>query len=283
MSSSQVGGRKNMNMRNHIWVLNGIINDVLNRNGAEPIDVQIVDIKQCLGALWPEECLSDLYQYGIQDHTINILYDGSLNTELAVRTPVGLTERKTVKKTVMQGDVWAPSMCAVIIDSIGKECLQEKKYLYKYREHVKIAPLAMMDDVCAISACGVEALKLNSYLNYKIGSKKLQCGTNECKKMHIGNTKKLSICCELHIDGWKEINVTSVETGLRQVKDTYEGEEILESTLGEKYLGDIISQDGKNDRNSSVRKNKGVGLVREINALLWKGWLEMIILKWAPY
>ena len=71
----------------------------------------------------------------------------------------------------MQGDVWAPSLCAVTIDSIGKECLQENKYLYKYREHVKIPPLATMDDVCAISACGVEALKLNSYLNYKISSK----------------------------------------------------------------------------------------------------------------
>ena len=203
MSTSQVGGRKNMNVRNHIWVLNGIIQDVLNRKGAEPIDVQILDIKQCFDALWPEECLSDLFQYGIKDNTLNILYDGTLNTELAIRTPVGLTERKTVKKTVMQGDVWAPTLCATTIDSIGKECLQEKKYLYKYREHIEIPPLAMVDDVCDIYSCGVEAVKLNSYLNYKISSKKLQCGTQKCKKMHIGSTRKPSICRDLHIDGWK--------------------------------------------------------------------------------
>ena len=51
MSVSQVGGRKNMNVRNHIWVVNGVIQDVLNRKGAEPIDIQILDLKQCFDAL----------------------------------------------------------------------------------------------------------------------------------------------------------------------------------------------------------------------------------------
>ena len=43
MSSSQVGGRKNMNVRNHVWVLNGVIQDVLKRREAESIDVQILE------------------------------------------------------------------------------------------------------------------------------------------------------------------------------------------------------------------------------------------------
>ena len=127
MSTSQVGGRKNTNVRNHVWVLNGVIQDVLNRREAEPIDVQILDIKQCFDALWPEECWSDLYEYGFQDNTINLLYDGSLNNQIAIMTPVGITERKEVKKTVMQEDIWGPSLCATSIDSIGKECIEENK------------------------------------------------------------------------------------------------------------------------------------------------------------
>ena len=86
--------------------------------------------------------------------------------------------------------------------------------------------------------------------------------------MHIGSTRKRRICCDLNIDGCKEIYVTSVETGLTQIKDTYQGEEVLETFLGKKYLGDTISKDGKNYKNIAIRKNKGVGLVREINALL---------------
>ena len=39
--------------------------------------------------------------------------------------------------------------------------------------------------------------------------------------------------------------MTSVETGLTHSEDTYQGKEVLETALGEKYLGDTISQDGK--------------------------------------
>jgi hypothetical protein len=62
--------------------------------------------------------------------------------------------------------------------------------------------------------------------------------------------------------------VTSVETGISHIEDTDEGEMPLEITLEEKYLGDKISDDGKNDINIAYRRNKGAGLKNEINALL---------------
>ena len=48
MSDSQVGGRKGKSVRNHIWILNGIICDVLSTKKKTPIDLQIFDYKQCL-------------------------------------------------------------------------------------------------------------------------------------------------------------------------------------------------------------------------------------------
>ena len=50
--------------------------------------------------------------------------------------------------------------------------------------------------------------------------------------------------------------------------NTYEGIKFLESSIAERYLGDIISQDGKNDENITQRRNKGLGIVNDINALL---------------
>ena len=47
MSGSQVGGRKGMNVRNHIWMLNGIISDVLSTKKKNPIDIQVFDYKHC--------------------------------------------------------------------------------------------------------------------------------------------------------------------------------------------------------------------------------------------
>ena len=52
MSDSQVGGRKGRNVRNHIWILNGIITDVLSTKRKTPIDIQILDNKQCYDSLW---------------------------------------------------------------------------------------------------------------------------------------------------------------------------------------------------------------------------------------
>ena len=82
----------------------------------------------------------------------------------------------------------------------------------------------MMNDVCVISTCGVEALKSNSFLNYKISSKKLQCGSNKCKQMHIGSTRKISKYTSLYIDGWREIDVNRVETGTHLMEDAYNEE-----------------------------------------------------------
>ena len=52
MSDSQVGGRKRKSVRNHIWVLNGVICDVLSSNRRTPIDVEIFDYRQCFDTLW---------------------------------------------------------------------------------------------------------------------------------------------------------------------------------------------------------------------------------------
>ena len=39
MSDSQVGARKGKNVRNHIWIVNGIISDVLSSKSKKPVDI----------------------------------------------------------------------------------------------------------------------------------------------------------------------------------------------------------------------------------------------------
>ena len=50
--------------------------------------------------------------------------------------------------------------------------------------------------------------------------------------------------------------------------NTYEGIKLLETSIAEQYLGDIISQDGKNDENITQRRNKGLGIVNDKNVIL---------------
>ena len=51
MSDSNVGARKGKNIRNHIFIVNGVINEVI-QDKTKAIDIQIVDYKQCFDSMW---------------------------------------------------------------------------------------------------------------------------------------------------------------------------------------------------------------------------------------
>ena len=84
MSDSQVGGRKGKNVRNHIWILNGVIKDILSSRKKIPIDIQIFDYRQCFDSLWLQECLNDIYECGVDDDKLSLLYDINSKVKVAV-------------------------------------------------------------------------------------------------------------------------------------------------------------------------------------------------------
>ena len=108
MSDSQVGGRKGRNVINHIWILNGIITDVLSTKRKTPIDIQIFDYKQCFDSLWLQECLNDIYTSGVKDDKLALLYNVNKLVKVAVKMPVGITNRESIYNIITQGDVFVP-------------------------------------------------------------------------------------------------------------------------------------------------------------------------------
>ena len=60
MSDSNVGARKKKNIRNHIFVINAIIHDVLSSKDKKAIDIQIIDHKQCFYVMWLRKTMNDL-------------------------------------------------------------------------------------------------------------------------------------------------------------------------------------------------------------------------------
>ena len=95
MSDSKVGARKKKNIRNHLFILNGIINDALN---SKDIDLIIVDYKQCFDSMWLDECMNDLFKAGVQDDHLALLYKANIINQVSVKTPFGKTEANCVGK-----------------------------------------------------------------------------------------------------------------------------------------------------------------------------------------
>ena len=267
MSDSQVGSRKDKNIRNHIWILNGIITDVLSSKSKLPIDVKIYDYKQCFDGLWLQECLNDLYEAGLKDDKFALLYEINRSVNIAVKTPVGMTSRNSIHNVITQGDVISPLFCSKQV-AFGEESLKEHKYTYKYRGQVEIPPLSMVDDILSVSECGIKTSMSHAFITFKSDSKKLQFGPSKCKKLHIGKYCKEYKCNTLKVDKWKEVSITNEETGVTEVEDFCEEKEEMEDKKEEKYLGDIISSDGKNIKNVKARVAKGKGVVERIMTMV---------------
>ena len=168
---------------------------------------------------------------------------------MAVKTPVGLTQRESIPTIVMQGGTFGPMQCSNSIDSIGKKCISRQEHLYSYKNLVKVTPLAMVDDLLAVAPCGIDSLAVNVFINTQIEMKKLKFhtpdanGKSKCHVMHIG--KKNMSCPDLKVHGTPMGFVT---------EDT--------------YLGDIVSQDGSNQKNVRSRVGKGIGIISQILLML---------------
>ena len=193
MSDSNVGGRKKKNIRNHVFIINGIINDVINGE-AEPVDVELVDYRQCFDSMWLSESINDLFESGIQDDNLALIHEANIQNYVAIQTPAGLTNRVPINKIVMQGEVTGPGQCSNQIDTFGKECLKESKLLYSYKNGLGVPPLAMVDDVLAVSRCGVESVELKK----RQGGKLVQFGPDRCHQLLVGKIKMK--CPDCYID-----------------------------------------------------------------------------------
>ena len=212
--------------------------------------------------------MNDLYVGGLRDDKFALLYNVNQIVKVAVKTPVGKTNRKSIHNSIIQGDVYGPMFCGKHLDGIGKDCLESSKYTYQYKGMVDIPPLIMLDDLITISECGHKTAMVNAYVKVQTLSKKLQFGNKKCKKMHIGKTREDYKCHTLFLDKWTEKEVEDSNTKDIIIEDICEEEEIMEERDMEKYLGHVISRDGRNINNIKARVSKGIGIVHKIITML---------------
>ena len=194
LSYSNVGGRKNRNIRDHLFVIYAIINDVVNGQ-AEGIEIQGYDITKCFDEMWFEETHNDLWNTKVTDDRFALISKLDEKCETVVKTPCGDTERFSLPRIVLQGSVFGPLKCSVRIDTIGRDCLSRNVGLYMYKDAIAVPPLAMIDDILGVTKCNEEAVELNSIINVKIEAKKLRLSQDKCYKIHINKKSEKAKHC----------------------------------------------------------------------------------------
>ena len=241
MSDSNVGGRKERNIRDNLFIVNGIINYARQEN--LEVDINLYDIAKCFDSMWYEETMNDLWDTGIKNDKFAVIAKMNETCNIAVKTPVGVTERFKMDKIEMQGTKLSNIKCSIQIDTLGKECYNSGEGLFLYKNAVYVPPLGMIDDIASFSMSGSDAIKTNAIINAKIESKKLEFGPTKCFNIHIGKLENTHSNLKVHND---VLNVKEYET----------------------YLGDVINRTGSNENNVENRRSLGLAAINQMMSMI---------------
>ena len=282
MSDNQMGARKKKGCRQNIFIINGIIHDVIHSKFKNPVFLQIYDYKQMFDAINLEEAIGDIFDVGVTDDTLSLLYKANKEVSMAVNTPSGLSERQTIKDVVLQGDTWGSMLASVQVDSMAKEVeksmakevvmsmakgVEKSDHGFLYKNTLPVSMLGLVDDLIGITTADHRAHQMNTILKIKTAEKRLQFGVGKCKTMLIN--KKKSAKTELNIgaltvDMWSVNYTHNTVTGKNTLVEKYDGQVEMEHTNTHKYLGFVLSDTGDNLVNIGEMKKKSIWVIRKI-------------------
>ena len=96
MTDSQIGARNKRSVRNHLFILNSILGDVMSSVKKESIDLSIMDFRQMFDSEKLSTCLNAMYDAEIKDEILALIYEANKTTYFAVKTPHGITEQTKI-------------------------------------------------------------------------------------------------------------------------------------------------------------------------------------------
>ena len=248
---------------NNILIINGIIHDVMSSKKKKPILLQIYDYRQMFDAIELKEALSDIYDVGINDDNLTLIYKANNDVRMAVNTPNGLTDRQSLKNVVLQGDTFGSILASVQVDSIAND-VEQSGYGYKYKDVLPVSLLALVDDMIGVTTAGFRAQQINAVINIKTAEKRLQFGVSKCKSMLVGKNCEDVVNSDIVVDNWNVKHKDNPENSDNDLVEEYGGKFAIEKTENQKYLGFIISHKGDNMKNITEMKNKSVWIIKKI-------------------
>ena len=152
-----------------------------------------------------QEAMLDLYDSGVKDNHLTLIYESNKDIQIKVKTPNGLTVEHTLKENVLQGDTLSSIIASNHVDTIGKKLLEENPdYLFKYKDEVPIGVMAMVDDTVTVTEAGHKTQQMNAFFNVQAAEKRLQFSEFKCNSMTIHKSKDINNFSKLQIDIWKK-------------------------------------------------------------------------------
>ena len=151
----------------------GIIHDVMVSKNSKSVVLQYYDYSQMFDSINLNEAISDIYDSGLSNDTLGLVFKSNIEVSIAIKTLHGLTDRQTVRNTVLQGDKFGSLLASVQVGKIGQDCMKAG-YNYWYKDDLPVGFLGMVDDIVGVTEAGFKASQLNTFFNVKTLSLELK-------------------------------------------------------------------------------------------------------------
>ena len=254
-TQAQAGGKKGASTADHVFVLRNVM--ALAKAQRRNVIITFFDVKKAYDKVDTDDMLYCMHKSNIKGKTWRLM--SSLNTGLTakVNTKAGLTREIAREAGGKQGGKLMVPLFAKMMDNAAEDMKADPKLGISIANTV-IQALIFVDDMITFAEGDPQQQLTLKFADTFAQKHKLQWGKEKCKTMTIGGSKK-------------------------QEKEWKLGADKIGACHEYKYLGDIISQDGKNTTTLKERKNKVDVAVRSILTCCSSGVMKNMATKICSY
>ena len=227
-TQAQAGGKKGASTTDHLFILKNIM--AIAKKEGKHLIISFFDVKKAYDRADMNDMLYVIHKNGFEGKIWRLTKALNEGLTAKIKTKAGLTREIKREKGGKQGGKLMVPMFAKTMDTLVEDMGADGN-LGIDLNGTKIDALLFMDDVLSFAE-GYEQQKRTLKAVKEFGTKhQIEWGNDKCKVMEAGTHR-----------------VSKKEWEL--------GEETIEKCETYKYLGEIISRDGKNEENLMARMKK---------------------------
>ena len=217
-----------------MFIVNGLIDHA--KYQKTPLYLTLYDYSTCFDSLWLEDTMLSLWDLGVQDEMLPLIYKLNEHCDITMRTPYGTSLPFKCERIVKQGAVLSTSLCGSSTSQLTKELDQLLDCGANILD-AQIKAILFVDDTITANTNVIGALKSHEHFMRFSRRKRLSVNGTKCVLVIINSSNDIPPPV-LYVDG-VEIQVVPLA----------------------KYLGDIISANGSNDNLIQDRVKKGKAII----------------------
>ena len=96
LTNCNVGSRRRRNVCDNLFVINAIANES-KQSPHEAVDIIVYDVRIFFYKLWLLECINDLYEAGLTNDKLVLLYETNKLEQIAIKISIGTIKQFDIR------------------------------------------------------------------------------------------------------------------------------------------------------------------------------------------